>query len=326
MLHVTNGDSAAEQIRALGLPGEVLPWRDVLHDGPVPRCTVDAELRRVRARFLADCGWTGYEQALDGLEVRDRKLRTALESCEVYLWFEPDMYDQLQLIQALDICRRKQGTYPVFLVTSDDFLSMATGEQLLAWHQARLLVSDEHLAAGTRAWEAFQAPDPSGLEREALEDQECLPYLGPALRRLVEEYPSSADGLARSERQALEAIAAGACTAERAFRASAAREEFAYLGDGSFERYLVRLGAGKTPLIRFSDGGSIGPAVLDDPARRFWSRDLALTEHGSSVLAGRVNRIELLPLDRWIGGVRLTDGAPGWQRDPGSGRLIVEQQ
>jgi hypothetical protein len=182
-----------------------------------------------------------------------------------------------------------------------------------------------HLAAGTRAWESFQAPDPSGLEREALEDPKCLPYLGPALRRLIEEYPSSADGLARSERQALEAIADGACTAEKAFRTSAAREDFAYLGDGSFEQYLVHLGAGTTPLIRFSDGGTIEPASLDDPARSFWSRDLTLTEHGSSVLDGRVKSIELLPLDRWIGGVRLTAGGPEWLRDAHSGRLIVEQ-
>jgi hypothetical protein len=297
----------------------------VLHDGPVPADADDAELRRVRARFLADCGWTGFEQALDGLELRDRKLRTALESGEVHLWFEPDLYDQLQLIQALDFCRRYRGRWSLYLVSSDEFLSLATDEQLLAWHQARVRVTDEHLAAGTRAWEAFRAPDPLGLEREALENRDGLPYLGRALQRLIEEYPSTADGLARSERQALEAIAAGDDTAESVFRASAAREEFAYLGDASFERYLVRLGAGAMPLIRFSDGEKVEPAVPGGPAGSFWSRSLSLTEHGSRVLDGRANRIELLPLNRWIGGVRLTAGAPQWRRDPESGMLIVEQ-
>jgi hypothetical protein len=48
-------------------------------------------------------------------------------------------------------------------------------------------------------------------------------------------------------------------------------------------------------------------------------------EHGSSVLDGCVKSIELLPLDRWIGGVRLTAGGPEWLRDAHSGRLIVEQ-
>ena len=36
MLHVTNGDSTAQIIDARGLAGTVLPWRDVLHEGPIP--------------------------------------------------------------------------------------------------------------------------------------------------------------------------------------------------------------------------------------------------------------------------------------------------
>ena len=326
MLHVTNGDSAAERIRSLGLPGEVLPWKDVLHDGPVPRCADDAKLRRVRARFLADCGWTEYEQALAGLEARDAALTRALATDEVQLWFEPDLYDQLQLIQALDFCRRNGGAHPVFLVPSDEFLSTTSDEQLLSWHRARLKVTEEHLEIGTRAWDAFQAPDPLELEREARKELQVLPFLAPALNRLIEEYPSTSDGLARSERQALEAVAEGPCTAEQAFRTSAAREEFAYLGDASFERYLIRLGEDPAPLIRFLDGGILEPALPDDPARSFWSRDLELTEDGSSVLDGRVNRMKLLPLERWVGGVHLTAGRPEWRREPADGTLIAWQQ
>ena len=52
---------------------------------------------------------------------------------------------------------------------------------------------------------------------------------------------------------------------------------------------------------------------------------LGTTEDGSSVLEGRVNRMELLPLERWIGGVHLTAGAPKWRRDPVSGMLIAEK-
>ena len=35
-LHVTNGDSAANTLRQTALGGAVLPWQDVLHEGPVP--------------------------------------------------------------------------------------------------------------------------------------------------------------------------------------------------------------------------------------------------------------------------------------------------
>ena len=34
-------DAAVERLRAGGMTGDILPWRDVLHDGPVPE---DVEL------------------------------------------------------------------------------------------------------------------------------------------------------------------------------------------------------------------------------------------------------------------------------------------
>src|SRR5205809_5321370 len=56
LLHVTNGESAGNTLRQTTLGGAVLPWQDVLHEGPVPALPRQ-ELLRTRARFLADCGW-----------------------------------------------------------------------------------------------------------------------------------------------------------------------------------------------------------------------------------------------------------------------------
>src|SRR6478672_6102481 len=36
LLHVTNGESAGNTLRQTALGGAVLPWQDVLHEGPVP--------------------------------------------------------------------------------------------------------------------------------------------------------------------------------------------------------------------------------------------------------------------------------------------------
>ena len=51
VLHVTNGDATVPGLRGTGLARSILTWRDVLHEGPVPDVP-DAELRRIRARFL----------------------------------------------------------------------------------------------------------------------------------------------------------------------------------------------------------------------------------------------------------------------------------
>jgi hypothetical protein len=53
-LHITNGDSAAGIMRQAGFAGEILPWRDVLHEGRVQAHLPLPELSHIRARFIAD--------------------------------------------------------------------------------------------------------------------------------------------------------------------------------------------------------------------------------------------------------------------------------
>src|SRR5438094_1977122 len=97
LLHVTNGESAGNTLRQTSLGGAVLPWQDVLHEGPVP-AEARPELLRVRAGFLSECGWGGKRALLSSLERRDRQYVAALrDGVQVVLWFEHDLYDQLQL-------------------------------------------------------------------------------------------------------------------------------------------------------------------------------------------------------------------------------------
>src|SRR5207237_6327941 len=101
VLHVTNGESAGNTLRQTTLGGAVLAWQDVLNEGPLPVGS-RPRFRAARAAFLSECGW-GSRRALAGaLERRDVQLLDALrDGVHVVLWFEHDLYDQLQLVEAL---------------------------------------------------------------------------------------------------------------------------------------------------------------------------------------------------------------------------------
>src|SRR5215470_10788569 len=119
MLHITNGTSVS--LQQTGLPGDILVWIDVLHDGPVPEHLDAAELRRVRGLFL-DTEWPDAAPA------------------EIALWFEHDLFDQLQLIQILD---RVHGVAAkVSLISVDRYLGRMSAEELAALWPARHDVSD----------------------------------------------------------------------------------------------------------------------------------------------------------------------------------------
>jgi hypothetical protein len=56
-LIITNGDCTTQGMQEGGVEGVLLPWRDVLHDGPVPAGPGLDELAEIRAGYLAGPGW-----------------------------------------------------------------------------------------------------------------------------------------------------------------------------------------------------------------------------------------------------------------------------
>jgi hypothetical protein len=228
MLHVTNGDCAVENLRAAGMEGDIIAWQDVLHEGPVPAGLDAAALRAVRAEFLAGSVPPDAAAIEAMLAARDERLAAALGREPVILWFEHDLFDQLQLIQVLDAI---DGTADVAVILPDRFLGEMDPPELAALWRGRTLVRRDQVALARLAWDAVRAPDPDGIHALLDTHTAALPHLAAALRRHLEELPAVGDGLGRVEREALEAIAAGARTPAEAFHAAQRAEEAPFLGD-----------------------------------------------------------------------------------------------
>jgi hypothetical protein len=319
LLHVTNGDSAASTLRKTALGGDVVSWRDALHEGPVPALP-RGELMRTRARFLAECGWGRADDVRASLEERDRRLLDALGGdCRVVLWFEHDLYDQLQLVDVLALAAAS-GAAPELIVVGS-FLGPLPAHELEALWPSRREAPPAALATATSVWAAFRAPEPTALADWAARDDADLPFLRAALRRLLEELPSAQDGLSATERRALEAVAGGAAAPPEAFVAAQRLEDAAFLGDTWFYRTLTTLGRGEGRLIEDGDGLPLpAPPPLGD-AGAFARLRLRLTPNGERVLRGQGDRVELLGIDRWLGGTHLTPGN-AWRWDVAAAELV----
>ena len=317
MLHVTNGDSVAQTLATAGLGGEVLAWRDIPEEGPVPWTATPAELNQRRAEFLAACGWATADEAMAEMAERDETLLTA---DSVTLWFEHDLHDQLQLLQVLAVLgERPGGSVELILVDAfpgiEDFsgLGQLEAAQLADLWPGRVPVGPEVHAAAQTAWDAFRAGDPGPLEQLSLGASAGLPFLPEALVRLLEEYPSTTDGLSRTEEALLMAVAAGAVVARAAYAAYGELDPRHTLADRIAWRRLLDMAHGPQPLLNLAlpDGRVPGPSDTASPA--FLDCSLELTEDGQAVLLAKQDRAAIVPLDRWIGGVHLTSPAPAWR-------------
>ncbi len=177
---------------------------------------------------------------------------------EVVLWFEHDLFDQLLLIRHLDwFVRHGLGSTRLSLICIGRFrgiemfkgLGQLTPDQLASLLDTRAAVTAEQFALGRRAWHAFTSQDPTDVERLTESDTSALPFLGPALRRWLEEFPAADSGLPRSEREILSALADGPRSIWSLFHAWLRREDALTPTDTALRSRIDALASGPHPLI-----------------------------------------------------------------------------
>src|SRR5215831_1378960 len=281
-LIVTNGDSTAEALRVAGMAAEILPWRDMLHDGPVPQGLSLEALSEVRGRYLAEAFAIGHAEVGREFAARDATIRNHAKFDRIELWFEPDLYDQLQLIQILDVLSGLGRTHGLFLLQADDYLGAMSGAALRALDGSAQSVTGQQVEAARRAWSAFTASTPQALASVAGEEQAPLPFLPAALNRLIAELPDLQSGLSLTEERILSTLSDGALAVGPAFKATVDQEDACFLGDTPFFRRLDGLTFCPTPLIAGlpfpSQRCGQGPGHPD--YRAFAQSTISLTEAG----------------------------------------------
>ena len=326
MLHIHNGDSTAGTLREFGFPGEHKAFQEVLMEGPAPGDLSPNEWLEVRARFLAEAYELKVEKSEKDLREQEAWLRRFSEHDEMILWFEHDLFCQINLIYLLDwFSKQSMGNSRLSLICVGEFpgvedfrgLGQLTGEQLASLFDRRHEVTDAELSLAARAWAAYCSADPEEISRLIDQDTSAMPFLGHALRSHLVRFPSVKNGLGRVENTALELISNGAIGFKSLFPRFGKAESVYGMGDSQFCSALKRLGQAKDPLITIS-----APAD-DEPALKLnWYHDASfeLTETGRAVLAGERDFIEINGMNLWLGGVHLVDDAV-WRWDEHSGQL-----
>ena len=315
-LHVANGSSVTMTLAAAGVPGARSIWADPLHDGPVPGGLDDDALMEVRRQHHAP------SPAAANPENDMRRWRQVIADHDAYdelvLWFEHDLFDQLNLIQLLPFVRAHvPASKTVSLICIGSFpgyphfhgLGELQAPELASLLPTRQAVSVAQYDLAEEAWRAFRQPTPEALdalvgEAEAAAHDHAPPFLARALRRFLENYPWTRDGLSRTERRLLTLAADGRADWPAVFPRMIEGEDAYYVADMELMELTRSLASGATPLL---DDASGVPS---------------LTRAGRDVLDGRADRVTLCGIDRWFGGVHLQGRAVPWRWDGDRGRIV----
>jgi len=298
-----------------GVAGDMLPWRDVLHDGPVPQGLSLAALSQQRAAFIVARGWGSEAEITQSFIQRDQLIARFMHYDKVILWFEHDLYDQLQILQILDYINQSgDGPGRVSMICTDQYLGRCSVIQLRDLQQYEAPIRQSQLSLASEGWAAFRRPTPLPWHALLKVDTAGLPFLEAAILRQLQELPNDRNGLSRSAYQALSVIAGGEARPGRVFAACQDMEESIFMGDSSFWHILQSMLDSRPALLSLSPAGRL---VL--PVDR--EQRLSITDTGRAVLMGARNWLDMIKLDRWMGGTHLTT-QNGWCWDGDATRPV----
>lgn len=323
-LIITNGDCAADLLVAAGKDGRVVPWRDSLCEGPVAGVATLAEreaFRRLRAGYWAERGVGAVGDMIADYQQRDQLIEGHDEFERIELWFEHDLYDQLQLIEILTRLYHLKRFDDVHLVQAGSYLGMMSPDKILDLEEMSRPVDERMMAIADLAWQTVIHDKPTKLAEFVSLKPAGFPFLAQGLHRLMEELPGR-EGLSRTERQILYSINRGLSRPGMLFARCQQMEAAQFWGDLGFFNIFSALQFCAAPLIAgLPEGYSLALFQDDERRKAFLQSDVLLTALGKAILAGEDDHAAHNRIERYVGGTKITPENL-WRFDAEAGELF----
>ncbi len=277
-----------------GITGDYLAWRDALHAGPVPADLSFEQMAQVRTEFMVKAGWADRSVIEVNMAETTRTLASIHQYEHVYLWFEHDLYDQLQLLQVLQwLATVPACHHQVKLIVTDLYLGPADVASLQELFRYSESMSNMHLHDANEYWLSLTSTKPDSLV--SLKHSEVLPFMRMAFDRFCLEYPSVENGLSFVQNTVL-SLLCEPMSGHSLFEAYQQQEKARFLGDMLFIQVLQSMLNCQKPLI-------VQSTINDHQS--ILKNQFSRTEYGAKIANNTAHFLSENELDYWLGGVHL---------------------
>ncbi len=292
-LHILNGEGTAGGFRLSGIEGEIAVWNEALVEGPVHNDVGTEDFFDSRRNFIVS-EWEGKPEQYNEIVISEfEKIEKHHHYEEVVLWFEFDLFCQINMLALLSWLHQQQREN-ICLICIDSFPDHPNfhglGELRPEDYPTLLLqkqrLSKSNLDLASEVWAAYQSEDPTNLVAlyKQLKEHLVFPYLHKALQVHFQRFPSIENGLNYLEQQVVK------------------QADGAKLQEKQIVRHLLdhnaALGYGDSQY--FSLIKSLSPILNIE-------EEVSLNESGKKVLAGEIDYLNINGNIKYIGGARNVD-------------------
>lgn len=189
--HIVNGDALLAQLPTQHLGGTVIVARECLSVGPVDAASVDdfiAARINYLAKSLPEMTPTMY---LSMSTVEFDRIRQLPSDAQVYLWFEDDLFCQVNLWYVTYLLAGSNRSYRLALIrppahTAYSFGTL-DGSGLLQAYADRIYIKD--LLPWSHLWMAYRKGDIESLNRLGEQLSGAFPFVLPAIQAHIDRLP-----------------------------------------------------------------------------------------------------------------------------------------
>ena len=205
-VHVLNGDALAEKFP---FPGEIIVCREALVDGPVDARTCDAFFEQ-RAEFISDSFQADKTTYFNKVKSEFDRLANVGHSSPIHLWFEHDLFCQVNLWFTINFIREKKMPNTIYVVmppTDVQNIWSGFGEMtrndVLNCFANKIRLTENEITLGSSLWNAYRENNFHKLEQFCLQPSDAFPMLKEVCTAHMDRF--SSNGLGRPQ-QKLKAI------------------------------------------------------------------------------------------------------------------------
>ncbi|MCB0280620.1 MAG: hypothetical protein KDD94_14015 [Calditrichaeota bacterium] len=274
-LHILNGDGTYYGFKDSGIKDDFTVWREALALGPVVTNINSDQFRKMRSEFLSVLS----EEDIDYnhvIAVDNFSKSKNGQFDKFVLWFEFDLFCQINMIAVLWLIRQNKISTKISLISLDSFpghphfkgYGELNGEEQRQLLTHQIILHEDDIQTAAKVWELYSGTDQLALQ-DYIEtaDLTRLPHLRTAIKNHFKRFPNTENGLNEIEIDILKRIQSGLESERKLVGSILQNDRYFSLGDLFYFDSLKRL----SDCFESTDAG------------------LRLTETGEKLLANQLN-------------------------------------
>lgn len=211
-LHITNGDTTTQLLKKLHIKGNIITWREMLCEGKTITEVGSETFWKTRFEFLKTHYSITKKTFIDYTLKEYRNLCKHKQEDEIVLWFEYDLFCQINMLAVISWLKRYRKDRKITLVQSGEFsrgakkkkLTALTDNQLQKMYANRVELSLDDIEYADYIWQLYCSDSPLRLETvHKFNPMSPFVYLEKAIKNHLLRFPSFKNGLNKIENDIL---------------------------------------------------------------------------------------------------------------------------